>query len=192
MLPSKKQWKSWSLPSKYTTLSFLVGLVAFFLALIPFFKRDKNNEMLLFVRSEIRQTYEQMNQETSKKQEYVARYLKKPLAELYKHEAISIEAVSFVRIYYSSFWIKLTSSFHASVEVRLINELNKKYNDDEGWAKADLFENGEFIGHEVYLGESEYFTVSNLFYDAVYEVRMVDFNYDSDEPPTRQYRFQVN
>ncbi len=43
----------------------------------------------------------------------------------------------------------------------------------------------------IYLGEPEFLEIGNISRGVVYEIRMVDFNYDSDEPPTLPFRFQV-
>ena len=96
-----------------------------------------------------------------------------------------------VRIYYYSYWESLTSTFRASVEIRNITDLNKTYEDEEGWNKAPLIKPSDDYEHTIYLGESEFIEIQNISKGTIVDIRMVDFNYDSDEPPTLPFRFQV-
>jgi hypothetical protein len=62
---------------------------------------------------------------------------------------------------------------------------------DEGWKKATLIESVEVYKHTVHLGESLFIEIKNISKGGTYDIRMVDFNYDSDEPPSHPFRFQV-
>lgn len=60
LIPSKKQYKNWSLPSKYTTLAFFLALFMVPFTLIPLFLGDDSEEQ----RKQIQQTVEQTAKET--------------------------------------------------------------------------------------------------------------------------------
>lgn len=52
MIPSKTQWKSWTLPSKYTAASFLVGLLALIVTLYTLLPLSENIDGIETVQGE--------------------------------------------------------------------------------------------------------------------------------------------
>ena len=165
-------------------MSLSVGLASFFIS------SDRGSETI-DLKAEVKEAYNEIQTESKREGQYIKRYIKDRIAEIDHVEILDINNNPVARIYYYSYWEKLTSYFRASVEIREISDLNNKYGEDEGWKKAVLINgNGDYV-HTTNLGESEYVDVSNVSKDMFYEVRMVDYSYDSDEPPTQPYRFQV-
>ncbi len=191
MIPNKKQWQQWSLPSKYTTIGLILGVVSIFIGLASFFISSGENQDKINLKDEVKKAYREIRTDNKRKDKYIERYLKDRIAEIESIKTLEKNGNFVARIYYFSFWEKLTSTFRASVEIRQISDLNKKYSEEEGWGKAKLIQHDDDYEHTLYLGESEFVEIQNIEKDIVYEVRIVDFNYDSDEPPTFPFRFQV-
>ena len=191
MIPSKTQWNQWSLPSKHATISLVAGIISAFLSMASFYiSRDRESEKI-DIKVEIKEAYNEIQTDSKKEDQYAGRYLKDRIAEIDKVQILETNKNPIVRIYYYSYWATLTSNFRASVEIREITNLNNKSFEDKGWKKATLIEGGGDYEHTTNLGESDFVDVLNVSKGKTYEVRMVDFSYDSDEPPTLPYRFKV-
>jgi len=191
MIPNKKQWKQWSLPSRHTTIGLLVGIISVFVGFASFFISSDRGSEAIDLKLEVKEAYNEIQTESKREDQYIKRYLKDRIADIDNVEILETNNNPVARIYYYSYWTKLTSLFRASVEIRVISDLNSKYMEDEGWKKAILIDGDGDYEHTTSLVESEFVDVSNVSKGEIYEVRMVDFNYDSDEPPTAPYRFQV-
>ncbi len=191
MIPSRKQWQKWSLPIKYSTVGLLVGIISIFIGFASFFISGSRDVALIDFKAEVKEAYKDIQTENNKDNQYINRYLKDRIADIENVELMEININPIARMHYHSYWEKLTLHFRASIEIRQIFDLNKKYMEDEGWKKATLLNGGEDSVQTIFLGESEFVDVTKINRGGVYELRMVDFNYDSDEPPTLPFRFQV-
>ncbi len=191
MIPKKKQWQQWSLPSKYTAIGLLVAVFGIVFSLFQIMGNQSNDELIAEVKAEIKNTYKDIQATEDSEKEYVDRYLKRQIADILDAKIYLSENRPRVRLYYESYWEGLTSSFSASLEVRRIDDLNKGYVHDEGWKEASLLQEGNSNDNTFYLGESKFVTIVGLKNGEVYEVRIVDHSYNSDEPPSYPHRFRV-
>ena len=153
---------------------------------------DGNKELITKIKTEIKGAYKEIEKENDVKNSFVDRYLKERVAVILDVKSLPYENRIFLRLYYGSYWEGLTSTFSAAVEVRRIYDLNKKYTDEEGWEATTLLKNESFKDGLFYLGSSEYVTITNLLQAGIYEARIIDHSYDSDEPPSLPYRFKVD
>jgi hypothetical protein len=191
MIPNRRQWNQWSLPSKYTTVGLVLGVMSLLIGVTPWFSGSNKEKNKLAVEEEIKNAFSEMQKTNEKKDQYVKRYLKERIAEIEKVDISIKQRTLIVRIYYYSFWCKYTSHFGASVEIRNIGDLNKEYKENEGWKKAALKNHVSNYDHAIYFEEDSFIEINNLSRGKIYEARMVDFNYDSDEPPTLPFRFRT-
>jgi len=143
------------------------------------------------VRGEVVSAFAEIRKNDEKKDKYVERYIKERIASIERVDVLDTDGGPVARITYHSYWETLTSHFRAAVQIRHITDLNREYEDEEGWAPAAVTGHIDDYAHAIYLGESTFVEIRDIQRGVVYEVRMVDFNYDSDEPPTRPYRFQA-
>ena len=191
MIPSWTQWKKWSLPSKHTAISLLVGILSLFVGIAAWVFSGDNGETQNNIKNDLKQLIADVNDANRKEDEYVKRYLKERIGEIEKVEILESNSISVARIYYFSYWYKLTSNFRAAVEIRRVENLNEKYSDDQGWGNAHLLNQSGSEPNTIHLGETEYIDIDRLEKGSVYDVRFVDYNYDSDEPPALPFRFQM-
>ena len=189
MIPNRKQWQQWSLPSKYTTIGLLISIISIVVGVALSISASNTNQNI--TKKDIKQAYQEIQKAKDTETEYNNRYLKERLANFEKVEILNKNNKYIARVYYYSYWEGLTFNFRASVEIRMVTNLNKSYKIDEGWGKATLIKSVEDYKHTIHLGESQFIEIRNISKGRTYDIRMVDFNYDSDEPPSLPFRFQV-
>jgi len=179
------------LPSKYAAYGLLVAVVALLYSLFQENLDDGRKEFVSEIKSEIKRVYKDIKTENNLKKAYVDRYLKDRVAEIISVRVTVEENKANVHLYYQSYWEGLTSGFSASAEVRRIENMNKVFAENEGWEAAALLNRGRSNDDIFYLGEFEYVIITGLRYGDIYDVRIVDHSYDSDEPPSLPFRFKV-
>ena len=192
MIPSKTQWRLWSLPSKYTAIGLLAGLIGLLVVVIQFIFDDSEKVLFSMIKDEVINSYKDIKAKELDKSAYIERYLKHPIAEIKKIE-ISVKGDKpIVYLYYNSYWESI-ALLRASIEFRKIVDLNKTYSEDEDWRKVTLRSNKEYENHIIDVGDTnaKYAIITNLSFGYVYEVRIVDYSYDSDEPPSLPFRFEL-
>ncbi|GAB6060131.1 hypothetical protein [Desulfonatronum parangueonense] len=130
-------------------------------AIVSWISGGNDTERQAGVREEILRAFNDVREAEEKKDQYDERYLKKHIATIERVEFLEIGGRVVVRIYYYSFWGKLTSHFNASVEIRPIVNLNKTY-DEKGWVPAALVEHVIGYEHVIYLGQSDFLRFGGL------------------------------
>lgn len=191
MLPKAKQWQNWSLPSKYSAIGVALAILGILFSIFQYLSSGDEEEILKKINEEVDRAIETTKENDLQKQNYVNRFIKNPLAEIKMVKISEHNKKPIAYVYYDSEWIKLTSQYSAAIEVRTITDLNRNYPTDEGWLHATLQEKSK-KDNIINLCDKDYFILKNLNFDQVYEVRIVDHNYDSDDPPSNPFRFKVS
>ena len=202
MIPTREQWKKWSLPSKLTAVGTAIGIISLlWTAVATFFASqpgvdlspvgEKLDKLEAVVRQEVVPNVRQPLAYQTADREYLKRYLKDRLAE----ELVVVPEpgrTDAVRLTWETPWEPLVSHYRAAVEIRELSGAHAILDEESGWSKAvlrpadDVDEDGT-----VNLVGGKFAVVEGIMAGRIYELRLVDYNYDSDDPPSLPVRFTI-
>ena len=202
LLPKREQWKRWSLPSRLTAMGTYIGflslVIAAVLALVNHFDTSSIDQKLDSIYSLIEERPLRSGGNLLIYQgtdaDFVKRYLKRRLAEnLRITEVWDAEASSSVELAWDTHWEGVAAGYRAAVEIRTVSDAQAQLPEDEGWQPATLKTNAHVENNGVFsLVDGEPIILEGLSVDKVYDVRFIDANYDSDDPPSPPLRFSLS
>ena len=118
MFPKPKQWKKWTLPSKYSDIGVILAIIGILFSFFQYWSSNDEEAILTNIKSEVEKAIETSKGRDIQKQNYINRYIKNPLAEIIEVKISRYENKPVAYVYYNSEWFKLTSNYMAAVEVR--------------------------------------------------------------------------
>lgn len=148
--------------------------------------KDKNTQQ-----NQTNLTKKYNNLANSSPQEYVSRYLKEPVAENLKLDGINITSAGIeVKFSWESSWESQTSHYRVGIETRVVTITSSEFLSE--WKHAKIVKAPELESDQTFnLSAGSSAVISGLKRGKIYDIRLIDNNYDSDDPPSGILRVNI-